>query len=305
MGVNPLFHNALILSIVESSKDEGIGIFNFIKLMISETNWILSPGERDFGPSPVCDYVKNFIDGKYSYPLYVQFSQIGTPKEKSKEIYRDCLVKIHEILLDQWEEVSWFDLITYLLFIQSNCHHKGSTNSSHLCRNADSFLNFFYKSKNGFNPMGKWERPGDTPIMEVISPSKKAEFRNQWWYEAFTRDRDSLLMFDDLAPNSSLGNRVTTGWTVRGFRNVFEGDLIPYGSVLNQLRTYYGLPRLSGDYGLGCISELNIEFKYEGKKKDEDDRKKEKENDEISDNFCSALLATIGFAISLQWMLRR
>ena len=43
------------------------------------------------------------------------------------------------------------------------------------------------------------------------------------------------------------------------------------------------------------------ELRVEGKKKDED----KKEKDEISDNFCSALLATIGFIVSVQWMLRR
>ena len=63
MGVTSLFHDALIHSIVEITKEnENIAIFDFIKLMISETNWILSPGERDFGDEPIAKYVKKHID---------------------------------------------------------------------------------------------------------------------------------------------------------------------------------------------------------------------------------------------------
>ena len=70
MGVTSFFHDALILSIVEMTKENGdYSIFDFIKLMISETNWILSPGDRDFGDEPIAKYVKKHIDGQYSYPL--------------------------------------------------------------------------------------------------------------------------------------------------------------------------------------------------------------------------------------------
>ena len=94
--------------------------------------------------------------------------------------------------------------------------------------------------------------------MELIQETKKVEFRGEWWVKAFEREKKELLMFQTLAPNSYLGNRFTTGWFVRGFNNIREGDFIPYGSVLNQLREYYDLPLLSGDYGLGSISRVEI-----------------------------------------------
>ena len=257
------FHDALILSIVEMVKEnENIAIFDFIKLMISETNWILSPGERDFGDVPVAKYVKKHIDGQYSYPL------IGLRREARRErslnLYRDCLVKIHKALNGDWD-VSWFEFITYLLFIQSNCHHKGNPFSTtpKLCRSPDSFLDFFYKSKSAFNPWSQWEKLGvfrSTPgfadsswDIENIPPTKTSELRGEWWVKAFEREKKDFLMFETLAPSHYLGHRFTIGWVVRGF-NHGEGDFLPQGSVLNQLRKYYELPELSGDYGLGYMS---------------------------------------------------
>ena len=115
MGVTSLFHNALIHSIVEMTKEnEDISIFDFIRLMVSETNWILSPGARDFGPSSVSKIVQRFVQGIHSYPLISE--HYGTPKEKKRILYRDCLVKIHETLNREWD-VSWYDLLTYLLFL--------------------------------------------------------------------------------------------------------------------------------------------------------------------------------------------
>ena len=281
------FHNALILSIVEMTKEnEDISIFDFIKMMIRETNTILSPGEREFGGVPVAKYVKKHIDGQYSYPL------IGLRREARRErslnLYRDCLVKIHKALNGDWD-VSWFEFITYLLFIQSNCHHKGNPFSMtpKLCRSPDSFLDFFYKSKSEFNPWSQWElsRLHYSPVMDYIQETKTAQLRGEWWVKAFEREKENFLMFETLAPTHYLGTRFTTGWVVRGFKPE-EGDFLPQGSVLNQLREHYELPLLSGDYGLGCMSVTNKVL----------DGPNLKDNDKDKDEVC--VYFNLGFGIA-------
>ena len=288
MTITSFFHDALIHSIVEMTKEnENITIFDFIKLMIRETNWILSPGERDFGDVPVAKYVKKHIDGQYSYPL------IGLRREARRErslnLYRDCLVKIHKALNGDWD-VSWFEFITYLLFIQSNCHHKGNPFSMtpKLCRSPDSFLDFFYKSKSAFDPWSQWEKLGvfrSTPgfadsswDIENIPPTKTSELRGEWWIKAFEREKKVFLMFETLAPSHYLGNRFTIGWVVR------RCDILPQGSVLNQLRKYYELPELSGDYGLGYMSSLTTnKTSYVSEPKNND---KDKSNKKNNDDMC-------------------
>ena len=274
--IDSKFHDAIILSIVVVTREnEGIGIFEIIKLMISETNKILSPGSVDFGPSSISKCVRLYIEGEYCYPLISR--QYGTPIDGTLKIYIECLVKIHESLNGDWE-VSWYELLTYLLFIQSNCHHKGNINSHKLCMSPDSFLNFFYKSKNAFNPWSRWEESDNIrygrPI-EDIPKTKTAELRGEWWVEAFKREKKILLMFETLAPSHYLGRRLTTGWVVRGFKSE-ERDILPQGSVLNQLRRYYNLPELSGDYGLGCMSvNRDMSYEFEVKKKDNFEKKDE------------------------------
>jgi hypothetical protein len=294
MGVTSYFHNALILSIVEMTKEnEKYSIFDFIKLMISETNWILSPGARDFGDEPIAKYVQLHIDGQYSYPL------IGLRREALRErslnLYRDCLVKIHN-KFDGDHGVSWFDLLTYLLFIQSNCHHKGNPFSPtpKLCRNADSFLNFFYKSKSAFNPWSQWEKSGlrYTPVMDYIQETKTEELRGEWWVKAFEREKETFLLFQTLAPTHYLGTRHTTGWVVRGLKPG-EGDILPQGSVLNQLRDHYGLPELSGDYGLGVMS-VTSKVSDGPEIKDKDKEKDTNPNDEMCVYFNLGMCFGIG-----------
>ena len=294
MGVTSYFHNALILSIVEMTKEnEKYSIFDFIKLMISETNWILSPGARDFGDEPIAKYVQLHIDGQYSYPL------IGLRREALRErslnLYRDCLVKIHN-KFDGDHGVSWFDLLTYLLFIQSNCHHKGNPFSPtpKLCRNADSFLNFFYKSKSAFNPWSQWEKSGlrYTPVMDYIQETKTEELRGEWWVKAFEREKETFLLFQTLAPTHYLGTRHTTGWVVRGLKPG-EGDILPQGSVLNQLRDHYGLPELSGDYGLGVMS-VTSKLPDEPEIKEKDKEKDTNPNDEMCVYFNLGMCFGIG-----------
>ena len=310
MAVTSLFHAALIHSIVEITKEnENIAIFDFIKLMISETNWILSPGERDFGDEPIAKYVKKHIDGQYSYPL------IGLRREalreRSLDLYRDCLVKIHEALNGDWD-VSWFEFITYLIFIQSNCHHKGENINSHkLCRSSDSFLDFFYKSKAAFNPWLPWEKADRLRYgrdIKDIPETKTAELRGEWWVSAFEREKKILLLFETLAPSHYLGKRLTTGWVVRGFTDIIKGDFIPQGSVLNQLRRHYELPELSGDYGLGCMSvQSDVLYELEDKEEEEKEKeKKEKEKKEIEMyNFCDITLTSIGIVLFSSWLVKK
>ena len=296
MGVTSYFHNALILSIVEMTKEnEKYSIFDFIKLMISETNWILSPGARDFGDEPIAKYVQLHIGGGYSYPLTTQNHQRGTPMEEKRNLYSKCLIKIHG-KFDGDHEVSWFDLLTYLLFIQSNCHHKGNPFSPtpKLCRNADSFLNFFYKSKSAFNPWSQWEKSGlrYTPVMDYIQETKTEELRGEWWVKAFEREKETFLLFQTLAPTHYLGTRHTTGWVVRGLKPG-EGDILPQGSVLNQLRDHYGLPELSGDYGLGVMS-VTSKLPDEPEIKEKDKEKDTNPNDEMCVYFNLGMCFGIG-----------
>ena len=293
--MNSHIHNAIILSIVDvANENKDIGIFEFIKLMISETNWILSPGERDFGDVPVAKYVKKHIDGQYSYPLISQHP--GTHRERSLNLYRDCLVKIHKTLNGDWD-VSWFEFITYLLFIQSNCHHSGHINSHKLCRNSNSFLNFFYKSKNAFNPWLRWEKADRLRYgrdIKDIPETKTAEFRGEWWVSAFEREKENLLLFETLAPSHYLGKRLTTGWVVRGFTDIIKADFIPQGSVLNQLGRHYDLPELSGDYGLGCMSfQSDVLYEIE----DKEEKEKEEKEDVKLFNLCDLTIMSIGIAL--------
>ena len=55
---------------------------------------------------------------------------------------------------------------------------------------------------------------------------------------------------------TGMESRVTTGWFVRGSKDR-EGDIFPYVAVINQLRDYYGLPRVSGEYDLG-VQQTNM-----------------------------------------------
>ena len=292
--MTPEFHDALIKSIVDISKEEEINIFDIIKMMISETNWVLSPGERNHGGKSVAKYVQKYINGAYSYPIYVQIPQIGTPKEKSKEMYRDCLVKIHGYLNGEWDEIIWFELLTYLIFIQSNCHHKGNPYSAtpKLCRNSDSFLNFFYKSKNAFDPWSQWEdkRMRYTKVMDYIQETKTSELRGEWWVKAFEREKRKLLMFETLSTSCRMVSRFTTGWIVRGF-NGKGYDVLPQASVVNQLREHYGCPQLCGDYGYGHMSAESNVYKIKDKIEDKIEGKIEDKKEIKS---CDLSLVSIG-----------
>tara|TARA_A100001037_G_C15107577_1_gene617254 strand:- start:269 stop:1204 length:936 start_codon:yes stop_codon:yes gene_type:complete len=298
--ITPSFHEAFILSIVKVSKEHGIGIFEFIQFAISETNWKLSPGDINLSKYYPAYYVKRYLDGKFSYPLMVSLGDGRKDKEKRVMVYKDFIIKIDEYMREErtggWDKITWFDFLTYLLFIQSNCHHKGNVNSSKLCRNSDSFLNFFYKSKSSFNPMAQWERDGDKPLLPVINESKKEVYRAEWWVEAFKRDKDNLLMYHDLGDNREY--RKTIGWTVRGFKGSkgLPADRIPSGAVLNQLRSFYNLPKLSGEYSLGIMSSNTLHTLEIG-----DEKKEEKKS---TYGICEIGTATICILFIGRWMIK-
>ena len=306
MSITPAFHDAIILSIIDLTKEHDINIFKFLKMLLSETNKLLSPGDRNFGISCPSHYVKTYLNGGYSYPFEFIGSVIGPGKRKRKTLYREFLIKVNEYLFDkgEWDEVTWLEMMTYFLFIQSNCHHKGDINSTKLCRNADSFKNFFYESKDAFNPWGKWER-SEGEIAgeeETIKKSKTMKRRGEWWVKAFEIEKKELLMFHTLAPGSFLGRRTTTGWFCRGFDGIREGDFIPYGCVLTQLRRNFNLPELSGDYGLGGFNNINEELFSELDKKEADEKDKEKKNRIHIQNTCDIMWTTIGLVFAARWL---
>ena len=297
MVINKNFHNAIILSIVffADKRKKGpyhwLGIYDIIKLIISQTNHVLSPGDIYLTIDNPGDSIKNFKNGIWSGGrLEIQPQHHATSIGDKKIFYREWLLKVDQLLEDGWGDINWLDLMTYLLFIQSNTHHKGHINSSILCRNSNSFLNFFYKTKNGFNP-GKglpW------PSASIRNPTPKIEFIGDWWVRAFERDKEEMLMFRDLAPSGYMkDHRTTTGWFVRPVGNS-PGDCIPSGNVVNQLRNYYVIPILTGDYGLGCMSadRKNIDF--------EPEKNKNENNDIIY--ICDTLLQTLGIAVIGFWL---
>ena len=134
--------------------------------------------------------------------------------------------------------------------------------------------------------------------MDYIQETKKSELRGEWWVKAFEREKKELLMFQTLAPNSYLGNRFTTGWFVRGFGDIREGDFIPYGSVLNQLRKHYDLPLLSGDYGLGSLSRVENVTVVKEDKEDKENKRDDIQQGGINNLIYVMIGFSLGFVLS-------
>tara|TARA_Y100000814_G_scaffold64076_2_gene39806 strand:- start:3032 stop:3460 length:429 start_codon:yes stop_codon:yes gene_type:complete len=128
--------------------------------------------------------------------------------------------------------------------------------------------------------------------MDYIQETKTEELRGEWWVKAFEREKETFLLFQTLAPTHYLGTRHTTGWVVRGLKPG-EGDILPQGSVLNQLRDHYGLPELSGDYGLGVMS-VTSKLPDEPEIKDKDKEKDTNPNDEMCVYFNLGMCFGIG-----------
>ena len=61
------FHNALVQSLANVSEEEGIGIYDLIKILIFEMNRVIHASEVKFGPSPVFNWLQLLRDKKYHY----------------------------------------------------------------------------------------------------------------------------------------------------------------------------------------------------------------------------------------------
>ena len=260
------FHNALVLSISAVSDEEGIGIYDLIKILIFEMNQVIHASEVKFGPSPVFNWVQLFRDKKYSHPFMLQSHQKEV-RGRKKDLFKKCLLQMTtHMVKSEWNDVSWFEFLVYLLFIQSNTHHflpspekqDWAAAPAWLCRNSEVFLDFFYKSKDGFHPLKEWTRLFEKPLdhLGFIQESEEPTGRAGYWVERFEEEKRDLLMFRNWAGyNQGMEKRETTGWFARISKDR-DGDIFPYGAVINQLRDHYGLERISGEYDLG-IQETN------------------------------------------------
>lgn len=118
------FHNALVLSISAVSDVEGVGIYDIIKILIFEMNQVIHISEVKFGPSPVFKWIQLFRDKKYCHPFMLQSHQKEV-RGRKKDLFNKCLLQMTDYMgKSDWNDVSWFEFITYLLFIQSNTHHR-------------------------------------------------------------------------------------------------------------------------------------------------------------------------------------
>ena len=280
------FHHALVHSIANVSEKEGVGIYDLIKILISEMNLEISASEVNFGPSPVFTWLQLLRDKRYCHPFMLQSHQ-KEARGRKKGLFNICLLEMTGYMgKSEWNDVSWFEFLVYLLFIQSNTHHfPGSSEKQDwadapawLCKNAISFLDFFYKSKDGFHPLKEWTRVYEKPLghLDFIPASKEPVGRAKYWVERFEKEKKDLLMFPNWGGYAQgMEKRKTTGWFARSSKER-DGDMLPYGSVINQLRDYYGLPRISGEYDLG-IQETN-RVAYEKEKELEAEIQKLKED---------------------------
>ena len=118
------FHNALVLSISAVSDVEGVRIYDIIKILIFEMNQVIHISEVKFGPSPVFKWIQLFRDKKYCHPFMLQSHQKEV-RGRKKDLFNKCLLQMTGYMdKSDWNGVSWFEFITYLLFIQSNTHHR-------------------------------------------------------------------------------------------------------------------------------------------------------------------------------------
>ena len=263
MAITTSFRESVILSIVEYCKEYDLMPYEVIFQLIYDLTHIISgsgvPEEGDVKETLKKHQMK-------------QSAVFGWGDNEEKHVRKHCarwLTKVDRRLkkTKDLDDLTWFDVIIYLMFIQSNCHHHRK-----ISKKPESFLNFFYKSKVGFDPEKtqeqckgepKWSGssggPGESsPLSSRYSwdlilgsrkryPTDKAELLSYYWVGAFERDKEELLMFHDLSIRPGEPRR-TIGWTSR------LTDFIPWGGVLNRLREYHDLPLLGCEYDLGIMS---------------------------------------------------
>jgi len=252
MEVSPTFHNAVITSIASYAREESINIYDLIRTLIVDLTHIISGSGRNAweagNPERALDAYNRRLNAVFGW---------GDDMEKHKR--KHCakfLTKVDMFLKKEkeaWDDITWCDVITYLIFIQSNCHHRGKTlHSTQICKSPDSFLNFFHKSKNGLDVPPKFNQSENGLVCSFTRSregTKTAEHLAWWWVKVYNEDVIDLLMFHDLVENHA--ERRTVGWTSRGWNG--NGDFLPWGAVINTLREYHKLPRLCGDYDVGVM----------------------------------------------------
>ena len=254
MAVTQAFHDAVITSIASYAREESINIYDLIRTLIVDLTHIISGSGRNAweagNPERALDAYNRRLNAIFGW---------GDDMEKHKR--KHCakfLTKVDAFLKkeeEEWDDITWCDVITYLIFIQSNCHHRGKAlHSTQICKSPDSFLNFFHKSKNGLDVPPKFNQSENGLVISYTRSregTKKAEYLAGWWVKVYKEDVHNLLMFHDLVENQE--ERRTVGWTSRGFGGIAEGDYLPWGAVINTLREYHRLPPLSGDYSVGFM----------------------------------------------------
>ena len=252
MEISPTFHNAVITSIASYAREESINIYDLIRTLIVDLTHIISGSGRNAweagNPERALDAYNRRLNAVFGW---------GDDMEKHKR--KHCakfLTKVDMFLKKEkeaWDDITWCDVITYLIFIQSNCHHRGKTlHSTQICKSPDSFLNFFHKSKNGLDVPPKFNQSENGLVISYTRSregTKTAEHLAWWWVKVYNEDVIDLLMFHDLVENH--GERRTVGWISRGWNG--NGDFLPWGAVINTLREYHKLPRLCGDYDVGVM----------------------------------------------------
>ena len=265
MTIPALFHNAIIDSIASYSKEKSINIYDLIRELIENLTEIISGQGQPF-PGDLGIILRKHLKGQCSV-----FGWGDDHIASKRKPCTDFLIKVDTFLKknkEQLGDTTWCDMLTYLMFLQSNCHHGDNIISSRIYDFHDSFLNFFYISKNGLDLYTVGMRPftDEAWIKERWREStEKEEHLGEWWTKAYEKDKYDLLMFHDLAYPPK--KRTTIGWTI-------HSDYIPGGHVINILRNYHGLPSLSGDYGIGMI---------QGEKNYKRDIKKETYSDSINE----------------------
>jgi len=252
MEISPTFHNAVITSIASYAREESINIYDLIRTLIADLTHIISGSGRNAweagNPERALDAYNKRLNAIFGW---------GDDMEKHKR--KHCakfLTKVdefHKKAKEEWSDITWCDVITYLIFIQSNCHHRGKTlHSTQICKSPDSFLNSFHKSKNGLDVPPKFNQSENGLVINYTRSregTKKAEYLAGWWVKVYKEDVHNLLMFHDLVENDV--ERRTVGWISRGWNG--NGDFLPWGAVINTLREYHKLPRLCGDYDVGVM----------------------------------------------------
>tara|TARA_Y100001970_G_scaffold270830_1_gene365255 strand:+ start:1526 stop:2479 length:954 start_codon:yes stop_codon:yes gene_type:complete len=251
-------HNAFITTIIKYAEDSEINIYDLLRKLISDINWILLPNglqllTEDGNILLPKEAYNRHIKNKYGY---FTFCNKGSHKKGNIIDWFSYLDKSKE--WNNWNNITWYDMLIYLLFIQTNCHHKGHFNSSKLCNSSNSFYDFFYKSKNGFNPMRYWDSNfKGNQYIKIRESIKKPIYLAEWWIEVFNRDKIKLLLFSDLSPSlPNLKYRKTTGWTIP------NKDRFPFMGIVNIIRAINNIHLLDSDYVFGRCIEKQTQKEY-------------------------------------------